>query len=80
MAIGLYDKENQPIMGKPMQIREASRIATDCIRGAMKRDRGNLKYKWIRPEQKEQLEIRIAKYKEAIEILELIPEEEKNEK
>ena len=54
---------------KPMGIQEATTIATDCINGAMKRAKGDLGYKWVRPEQKEQLEIRIEKYKNAIQCL-----------
>ncbi len=55
---------------KAMSINEATKIAIDSIRGMIKRAERDLGYKWIRPEQKEQLEIRIEKYKKAIEMLE----------
>lgn len=57
-------------MGKSMQIKEAHRIATNCIRHVLKEANADLKFKWIRVAQENQLRITINKLHQAIAILE----------
>ena len=53
-----------------MNTKQATKIATDCIRHVLKETKGELEFKWIKEPQKEQLEIWIKKYEETILFLE----------
>ena len=57
-------------MSKPIQIKEAHKIATDCIRHVLKEANSDLKFKWIRATQEDQLRVKIDKLHQAIAILE----------
>ena len=49
-----------------MNTKQTTKIAIDCIRHVLKELRGELNFKWVRDLQRDQLEIRIKKYEEAI--------------
>ena len=57
-------------MSKPMQTKEAHKIAIDCIRHVLKEANADLKFKWIRATQEDQLRVTIDKLHQAIATLE----------